>query len=120
MMPPTDEPSATRPGDGARLRLAVPVLLPEVADARDACVARLAAILEGRRGVERVHVDVAGSLLCLHYDPEQVTLADLERMAVAAGAELTSRFAHATIPVRMVGAEDVVFGSRRPFGRLPA
>ena len=109
-------------------RLDLPLLLPEVQDARDACVARLVRLLERRPGVARVHVVQAGepvpddaapvaetgaipeiateSQLCLHYDPERLTIAQVSALARLAGAEVTERFGHVVIPVRMVGTED--------------
>ena len=113
-------------------RLDLPLLLPQVADARDACVRRLMRLLEHRPGVARVHVVQPGepmpadeaapttrsprtadgttvaaeAQLCLHYDPERLTLAQVEDIARLAGVDVTDRFAHAVIPVRMVGTED--------------
>ncbi|WP_426258904.1 hypothetical protein [Sphingomonas sp. DC1600-2] len=39
-----------------KLELDIPVLLPEVPDAVDACVGRLVSTLSAKRGVERAHV----------------------------------------------------------------
>lgn len=107
-------------------RLDLPLLLPEVKDLRDACVARLMRLLERQEGVESVHVVEAsaepdgepphadgatrtapsGPQLCLHYDPDRLTLTQVEAFAHAAGAGVTDRFAHMVIPFRAVGAED--------------
>ena len=109
------------------IRLDLPLLLPEVQDMQDKCVARLVALLERRDGVSTVHVvrpgeaeppptqrpgietepaEVNESQLCLHYDPERLTLRQVTALARAAGAEVTERFAHAIIPFRAVGSED--------------
>lgn len=109
------------------IRLDLPLLLPEVEEMQDKCVARLVALLERRDGVIAVHVvrhgeaepatdgrpggetepaEVDGAQLCLHYDPERLTLRQLMALAQAAGAEVTERFAHAVIPFRAVGPED--------------
>ena len=37
-------------------RVDLPLILPEVGDAQDECVARLISLLEARDGVSRVHV----------------------------------------------------------------
>ena len=103
-------------------RLDLPLVLPEVPDERDACVVRLIGMLKGREGVADVHVSMpaercdltpTGDLssrgvpsLCLHYDPEHLTLAQVEALARAAGAEVTQRFAHVVIPFHRVGTED--------------
>ncbi|WP_255245780.1 heavy metal translocating P-type ATPase [Sphingobium sp. D43FB] len=82
-----------------KLRLDIPVLLPEVTDAADACVTRLVGSLEGRAGVEQAHVvaaaAVAPATLCVHFDPEVVTLSRIRELAHAAGAEIADRFGHA-------------------------
>ncbi|MBV6520383.1 MAG: Cadmium-transporting ATPase [Gemmatimonadaceae bacterium] len=108
------------------IRVDLPLLLPGVEELRDACVSRLVSLLEERDGVESVHVigpgeapeenadDVQlGSVtvqetarLCLHYDPERLTLAQVRDIVARAGAELTERFAHVVVPFRLVGTED--------------
>ena len=99
-----------------RIRLDIPVLLPGVDDTQDECIARLISLLESRDGVDRVHVvkgeagrqggaDSPG-MLCLHYDTERLTLGQIQELATAAGVDITNRFAHEVIPVRVFGAED--------------
>ncbi|GLC28189.1 hypothetical protein rosag_47020 [Roseisolibacter agri] len=44
--------------------------------------------------------------LCLHYDPERLTLAQVLRVAQSAGANVTERFAHALVVFRAVSTED--------------
>ena len=90
-------------------RIDLPLLLPEVPDARDACVERLQALIAGRPEIQRAHLvaaDGRAAQLCLHYDPGRVTLAQVERLARAAGAEVTERYGHAVLPLRARGAED--------------
>jgi Cd2+/Zn2+-exporting ATPase len=80
-----------------RVRLELPLVLPEIDDPHDPCIARLIALLEGRPGVERVHVKtLEGSppLLCLHYDPRTITVGRLREVVGAVGAQLTDKFAH--------------------------
>ena len=92
-----------------KLRLDLPVLLPEVSDSRDACVDRLESLIARHPGVTEVHLverDGGGHELCMHYDTETLTLAQVERLARAAGAEVTERYGHAVLPIRAVGAED--------------
>lgn len=93
-----------------RTRIELSLLLPEIPDARDACVRRLEALIGEDRGITRAHV-VGDSKeqpsLCLHYDPAVVTLAQVERLARAAGARITGRFGHAVIPIHLVGGEVV-------------
>ena len=80
------------------IRLDLPVLLPEIPDEADRCVGRLLAELRERDGVKEAHVvsatgDEAGKL-CVHYDPDKVSLARIRKAARAAGATLTARFGH--------------------------
>lgn len=92
-----------------KLRLDLPVLLPEVPDSRDACVDRLESLIARQPGVTEVHLvqeDGGGDALCMHYNTETLTLAQVERLARAAGAEVTERYGHAVLPIRVVGAED--------------
>ncbi|MGV3519963.1 heavy metal translocating P-type ATPase [Luteitalea sp.] len=91
-----------------KVRIDLPVLLPEVPDARDACVRRVQTLLSRERGIHDTHiVDDAGvSRLCLHYDTDAVTLDQVQRRARAAGAEVTARYGHGVWRLRAVAAED--------------
>ncbi len=80
-----------------RVRLELPLVLPEVDQAHDPCVGRLIGLLTGRPGVEHVHIKTQeGSppLLCLHYDPALITVSRLRELVSAVGAQLTEKFAH--------------------------
>jgi len=81
-----------------KLRLDIPILLPNVPDATDPCVERLVADLQARPGVEGVHVRPAEgdspAQLCIHYSTEFLTLSRIRDITQAAGARITSRFGH--------------------------
>ncbi len=79
-----------------RLKIDIPVILPDVADAADACVGRLITELKGHDGVSDVHVAQADgtSMLCIHYDPGQIALSRIRELAEASGAEITQRIGH--------------------------
>jgi Cd2+/Zn2+-exporting ATPase len=81
-----------------RVRLDLPVLLPDVPSEADACVARLMRYLNVLQGLERVHLAPAvgqdPSKLCIHYNPELLSFAQVKEIAERAGARLTARFAH--------------------------
>ncbi|NBC16275.1 MAG: heavy metal translocating P-type ATPase, partial [Bacteroidetes bacterium] len=85
-------------------RLDLPVLLPDIPDARDACVQRLTSSLRGHEGIARVHVVAAQNgtpdQLCIHYDPDVIPLSRIRQRAKSLGAELTDRFRHLTWRVR--------------------
>jgi len=101
-----------------KLRLDIPILLPDVPDAADACVTRLIGELKGRSGVESVHVRPASASgpaqLCVHYDAETLPLSRIRKLVISAG--LTSRSAMATwlgrSALRINGAH--VFNKSRP------
>jgi Cd2+/Zn2+-exporting ATPase len=80
----------------ARLRLALPLLLPQVEDSGDQCVERLRDRLKSVRGVGRIHVESEddGSRLCVHYAPDLISHATLERQARRAGAQVSNRYRH--------------------------
>lgn len=90
-----------------KLRLDIPVILPEVPDAADACVSRLVADLEARDGIESAHVvaasDAAPAQLCVHYDPAQLSLNRITELATAAGMRITERFGHVRWQVEGIG-----------------
>lgn len=71
------------------------VLLPDVPGERDACVGRLTESLTSHRGISQVHVvadaDTSEPRVCIHYDPGLVSLADVQRMATRAGADVASK-----------------------------
>ena len=91
-----------------RVRIELPVLLPEIPDGRDACVQRLQALLSPTRGITGTHLvgDAGRTLLCLHYDADTITLAEVQGLARTAGAEITERYGHRVWPLHAIAAED--------------
>ena len=82
-----------------KLRLDLPLLLPDVHDPADHCVDRLRQKLVGRPGIDEAHVvgvDEGKPELCVHYDPNIMSLGRLRELVNAAGIEITERFAHLT------------------------
>ncbi len=80
-----------------RLKFEIPVVLPEVPDADDACVGRLVEELQARPGIISAHVasrEGAEPLLCIHYDPELASISRIRELAEAAGAQITRRIGH--------------------------
>ena len=94
----TDQMNEAAPDAGPKTRIDLPVLLPNVPDERDRCVQRLIEALEAHAGVQRAHlvIDEARepAKLCIHYDPEMLSLQRIRQIARQAGASLTERFAH--------------------------
>ncbi|HDL78111.1 MAG TPA: cadmium-transporting ATPase, partial [Bacteroidetes bacterium] len=84
-----------------KLRLEIPVLLPEVKNERDQCVERLLEQLKNQRGFQKIHIDHKNgeSVLCLHYDPNLITLEKVGRIAKEAGAQISRQFHHETLHI---------------------
>jgi Zn2+/Cd2+-exporting ATPase len=80
----------------ATVQLDFPVLLPEVNDRGDRCVVLLASELRATPGVLRVHLpgDPGALRFCIHFDPELIDAAEVERLARAEGARLTEEIGH--------------------------
>lgn len=90
-------------------RIELHLILPDIPGERDACVVRLQARLGGVKGISRGHVvtDHGGpASLCLHYDPAVLSLAEVERVVRASGAELHDQYDHALLAIRAVTSED--------------
>lgn len=93
----------------ARVRIDLAVLLPRVPGGCGDCARRLERRLADQDGILEVHlVPDAGhvGLLCIHFDPRRIAVEDVRRVARASGVELSERFSHVTLPVRLTGAED--------------
>ncbi|MCA9917381.1 MAG: heavy metal translocating P-type ATPase [Anaerolineales bacterium] len=82
------------------IQLDIPLLLPDIEDARDDCLTDLEQMLENHRGIHHVHVnhDADPPQLCLHFDPNLISLAAVERIARDAGSSFTQRYRHEAIP----------------------
>jgi Cd2+/Zn2+-exporting ATPase len=92
-----------------KLELDIPVLLPEVPDAADACVGRLVSTLSAKPGVDRAHVVAAEGAtpakLCIHFDPAALPLPRVREMVRAAGAAISGRYGHAVWQVKGINHE---------------
>jgi len=100
--------------------LDIPLLLPGVTDERDACLDRLEAALQNQKGLQRAHVerDKTPIDLCLHYDPDLLSLADVKRLAERAGAQIANRYHHALIPIENMDCSDCVVVIEHSVGRI--
>lgn len=89
-------------------RVDLPLILPDVPDEQDACVARVSSLIEQTSGITQAHVvrDNGSALLCLHYDSAVLSLRQVEQLARAAGAEITNTFGHAQLRLRAIDGED--------------
>ena len=89
--------------DEAALQLDLSLVLPGVETEDDGCIERLETRLREQSGVRTVHFDkndLGQSVLCLHYDPNLVSLEKMERMARDTGTAITDRFRHDTLGIK--------------------
>ncbi|NCT93050.1 MAG: heavy metal translocating P-type ATPase [Chitinophagaceae bacterium] len=86
-----------------KLKIDLDILLPNVPDEKDACVNRIISELEGRQGIDKVHIvpetDTTKAQLCFHYDPNVITLDRVQQIAREAGAKITDRYKHLLVEV---------------------
>ncbi len=81
--------------------LDIPLLLPGIEDGQDECVPALEQKLQAVKGIEYAHVKQNGGApqLCIHYDPNLVSLTAVQRLAEETGGDLAARFRHERIPL---------------------
>lgn len=113
--------------DSSKLRLDLPLILPDVDNVEDHCVQRLTEALEGRPGISEAHIvrDANGQpQLCLHYDSSVVSITRLRELVGSVGAQLSERFSHLTIradgPLHARAARSVAADLRSVLGVLEA
>jgi Cd2+/Zn2+-exporting ATPase len=90
-----------------KLVLDLRLLLPELPKSRDGCVQRLQDLLRAEGGVGDTHVledRAAGPALCIHFDPERLTVSRVRELARRAGADLTDRYGHVLVTVEPMHA----------------
>ncbi len=80
------------------------LLLPGVTDSRDACIGRLRDVLEAKAGIETAHLLEADASnphrICVHFDPEQLSVGELREFAHRVGTELDTRYGHLLLDSR--------------------
>ncbi|WP_266206375.1 heavy metal translocating P-type ATPase [Pontibacter kalidii] len=86
-----------------KLKIEIPLLLPQVPDEKDRCVRELMDRLQGREGIESVHVSNGQEdgvpQLCFHYNPEEISMARIEALARQTGASLAEKIGHRLLAV---------------------
>lgn len=102
------------------VQLDISLLLPDIEDARDECIAMLEQLLVNHRGIQRVHIENdANPQLCLHYDPNLVSLSTVQRLAREAGSDFSTRYRHETIPFFGMTNADAAITLADTLGALP-
>ena len=92
------------------IELEIPLLLPGVEDQDDGCLVRLEADLQNQRGITRAHLEREKSPvnLCLHYEPNLVSIEKVQKMAERAGTRIANRYRHQLLPVEGMDCSDCV------------
>ncbi len=104
----------------SELQIDLTLLLPNV-DERDECVRLLTDRLAAVKGIEQAHLtrNNGTAQLCLHYDPNLLTLSRVQRLAEEAGAMVTSRYRHEQIPFARMDAADAAVTLAQTLNKLP-
>lgn len=95
--PPLTRESARTMTTQMKTQIDLQLILPDVHDPADQCIARLISLLTGRPGIDRVHItdpENGKANLCVHYRPEVLSVQRLRELVDAAGAQLTSTYSH--------------------------
>ena len=78
-------------------------VLPEALDEQDICVQQLTAGLQSREGVMNAHVKRAdgtgAAQLCVHFEPDVISLQRIRELTVSLGARVDSDFGHLSVGV---------------------
>lgn len=103
------------------VEIALPLLLPDIEDERDACLEKLQNALQAHKGIltTHLHSDHDPVDLCIHYDPNLISLAVVYRLARQAGYELSNGHIHETIPFTGMDSADAADGLARDLEDLP-
>ena len=87
-----------------KIKIDLDIVLPDVPDERDACVQRIISAIENKRGIEKVHIvpetETSKAQLCFHYNPEEISIEEVQRLAEKSGAEMTERYGHLLLEVK--------------------
>ncbi len=83
-----------------KLQIDILLLLPEAVDEKDLCIDRIITLLQGKAGIQKVHIKQAEPVaLCIHYDSDVIALNQIKTIAQQSGAEISSRYRHRLLGV---------------------
>jgi Zn2+/Cd2+-exporting ATPase len=90
------------------IELEIQSLLPGVETDEDSCITRLEAALQKQNRMQRAHLENCenGVKLCLHYDPETISVTEVKRLAERAGVAIVNRYRHELIPIAGMDCSD--------------
>lgn len=104
-----------------KVKIQVDLLLPRGSDCTP-CVERLEQRVQAYRGVEVAHVDRDGDgdqpHLCVHYEPNLISVDLVRAMATEVGAHLDARYRHETLAVAGLDCPDCARTLQSGVGRM--
>jgi len=103
------------------IEVEITLLLPDIEDDGDECLIRLQDALRERKGILHVHLERESdpARLCIHFDPNLISLDAVRRAAQEAGGQLTARYRHDRIPFEGMDRADEAALLRRTLERIP-
>ena len=104
-----------------KTKIHLAILLPEVPDERDECVSRIIAVMQKHKGIEQAHVvgDGKDAQLCFHYNPDVISIDQIQARAREAGAAITQQFGHLLIEVKAFREMNEAAGVEHELRKLP-
>ncbi len=90
------------------VEISLPLLLSEIQETCDHCVGQLETRLQSQKGIlqTHLHLDHDPIDLCIHYDPNLISLAAVKRIAEEAGSDLRNGYRHEQIPFSGLDSAD--------------
>ncbi|MFT4032691.1 MAG: heavy metal translocating P-type ATPase [Siphonobacter sp.] len=86
-----------------KTRINLDLLLPQIPHERDECVHRIIESLAYKKGIDKVHIipenGDSKAQLCFHYEPDLISINEVETLAKQAGAKITEHYGHLLIEV---------------------
>ncbi|NLG73837.1 MAG: heavy metal translocating P-type ATPase [Chloroflexi bacterium] len=108
------------------VELAIPLLLTGIEDEKDQCfseksVSFLETILRERKGIYQAHLEQSRTPahLCIHYNPNLISLQHVRQLAEKAGASFTQRYRHEQIPFIGLDSADSAYVVEDLLDNLP-
>ncbi len=90
------------------VEIEIQFLLPEIENTADDCLIRLQDSMRERKGILHVHLnrEVQPASLCVHYDPNLISLKNVRKLAQKVGSTITNRYRHERIPFKGMDKAD--------------
>ncbi|MEA5078931.1 MAG: heavy metal translocating P-type ATPase [Anaerolineaceae bacterium] len=102
------------------VEIELPLVLPGIENEKDECLIRLENTLQGQKGILRSHFknDKEPVELCLHYDPNQISLSEVKNIAIVSGSKIVNRYHHDALQIEGMDCSDCVVVLEHGLNRL--